>query len=426
MKTTGRRQAAADGLTRTGDSPSLWRTPAFRSLFGASVLSQIGTNVSYVAVPLLAVTELHVSPGQIGALATLSTLAFLLIGLPAGAWVDRMRQRRVLIVADLVRGLLFASVPLAWWLDTLTLGQLYAVVLLNGCATVFFDVGSHSVVPQLVGRDHLVQANAAFVTLEGLTGIGGRSAGGGLVQLLTAPVALAVAAASYLASALGLTPIGRGPAPSTLSVRVRLHTQIAQGLRHVVGNSELRALALNGSLINFGSTVINTMLPLLFVRQLGLPASALGLFWAAGGAGVLLGARCARPVAARLGLGRTLGSAGLWLAPAGLLVPLIDRGPWLLVAGAGWFVSAVRTGMTNVLGVSLRQRMTEDRLLGRMNATFRFMFMGALAIGSALSGVLTELTSLRTTLWVGGACLALAFLPVCLSPVRRRTDLPQG
>lgn len=174
--TTGRRETAVDGLTRADDSPSLWRTPAFRSLFGASVLSQIGTNVSYVAVPLLAVTELHASPAQIGALATLSTLAFLLIGLPAGAWVDRMRQRRVLIVSDLVRGLLFASVPLAWWLDTLTLGQLYAVVLLNGCATVFFDVGSHSVVPQLVGKDHLVQANAAFVTLEGLTGIGGRSA----------------------------------------------------------------------------------------------------------------------------------------------------------------------------------------------------------------------------------------------------------
>lgn len=405
---------------------SPWRIPDFRTLFTATTLSQLATNISYVAVPLIAVTTLDASPGQVGALATLSTVAFLLIGLPAGAWVDRMRQRRVLIGADLARALLFASLPLAWWLGSLTLGQLYVVVLLNGCATVFFDVGSQSVLPQLVGRDSLVQANAAVVSLIAAGNVAGRGAGGGLVQLLTAPVAIVCTSVGYLASALQLTAIHRTPAPPAPppGQGTRLRAQIAEGVRHVFGNKELRALASTAALTNLGSQIINTMLPVLFIRELRLPAGILGLFWAVGGAGLLLGSRCARPIAARLGYGRTLGIAGVCFAPAGLLVPLIGHGIWLWVAGAGWMLAMFKTGMDNVLGVSLRQRMTSQSLLGRMNATFRFLLTGALAIGSAISGVIGELTTVHITLWVGGAFLATAFLPVFLSPVRTRRELP--
>ncbi|MCX4767085.1 MFS transporter [Streptomyces sp. NBC_01275] len=405
------------------DSP--WRVPDFRVLFSATALSQLGTNVSYVAVPLIAVAALDATPGQVGALATLSTLAFLLIGLPAGAWVDRMRQRRLLVCADLARAALFASVPLAWWLDALTLGQLYAVVLLNGAATVFFDVGSQSVLPQLVGRGALVQANAAVVSLMAASNVAGRGAGGGLVQLLTAPVAVLCAAVAHLASALQLLAVRRreterGPAPVQ-----GLRAQIAEGVRHVLGNRELRALALTAAVSNLGSQIVNTMLPILFVRELGLPAGALGLYWGAGGLGLLLGARLARPLAARLGFGRTLAVAGLVLAPAALLAPLNGRGPWLWIAGAGWVLAMFKIGVDNVLGVTLRQRMTPDDLLGRMNATFRFVLTGALAVGAAVSGLLGELVGVRATLWVGAALLAVAFLPVFLSPVRTRRELPR-
>ncbi|MET9799319.1 MFS transporter [Streptomyces sp. NPDC006368] len=409
---------------------SPWRLRDFRTLFTASALSQLGTNIGYVAVPLVAVAALDARPGQVGALATLSTVAFLVIGLPAGAWVDRLSHRRVLITADLCRAILFATVPLAWWLDVLTLGQLYAVVLLNGCATVFFDVGSQSVLPQLVGRDGLVQANADINTLIAAGNVAGRGAGGGLVALLTAPVAVLVTAGAHLASALRLTAIRRTPAPAApvtpAGVKAAgLRTQIAEGVRHVFGNPELRALALTAALGNLGSAVVNTMLPVWFVRELGLSPGALGLFWAAGGAGLLVGARCARPVATRVGYGRTLGLAGLCLAPAGLLVPLVDRGPWLFLAGAGWFVAMFKVGMDNVIGVSLRQRMTADVLLGRMNATFRFLLTGALAVGAAMSGVLGELAGVQATLWVGGVFMATAFLPVFLSPVRSRRELPE-
>ncbi|MFB7909196.1 MFS transporter [Kitasatospora sp. NPDC056076] len=427
---------------RTMRPDSLWRIPDFRTLFTATALTQLGTNVGYVAVPLVAVEALGAGPGQAGLLATLSTLAFLLIGLPAGAWVDRMHHRRVLIVADLVKAALYASVPLAWWLGGLTLGQLYAVALLTGGATVFFDVGSQSVLPGLVGREHLVDANSAVVGLMAVGNVAGRGAGGMLVQLLTAPLAIAVTALSHLGSALRLTALRRTPAdipaddvptaahPDTatrpgIPVPVPgLGAQIAEGLRHVLGNPELRALAATASLNNLGSQLVNTLLPVLFVRELNLPAWALGLFWAVGGVGILLGSRCARPVSARFGDGRTLALAGLCLAPAGLLVPMIVGGPWLFLAGAGWLLVSLKTGMDNVLGVSLRQRMTSDHLLGRMNATFRFLLFGALAIGSALSGLLGELLGLRTTLWLGGAVLATAFLPVYLSPLRTRRRPP--
>ncbi|WP_371516386.1 MFS transporter [Kitasatospora sp. NBC_01300] len=420
---------------------SLWRTADFRTLFTATALAQLGTNVGYVAVPLIAVEALDASPGQVGALATLSTLAFLLIGLPAGAWVDRMRHRRVLIVADLVKAALYASIPLAWWLGGLTLWQLYAVALLAGCATVFFDVGSQSVLPRLVGRGHLVQANAAVVGLMAVGNVAGRGAGGLLVQLLTAPFAIVATALSHLGSALRLIGLRRTPAPEPTADRSGggdadrgsgrgrgggLGAQIAEGLRHVLGNRELRALALTAALTNLGFQLVNTLLPVLFVRELGLSAGALGLFWAVGGVGILLGSRCARPIAARLGYGRTLGLAGACVAPAGLLVPLIGHGPWLFAAGAGWLLVSLKTGMDNVLGVSLRQRMTPDALLGRMNATFRFLLTGALAIGSALSGLLGELVGLRATLWCGGAVLAVAFLPVFLSPIRTRRRLPEA
>ena len=406
---------------------SPWQIPDFRTLFAAGTLSQLGTNIGYIAVPLIAVSALDAGPGEVGALAALSTTAFLLIGLPAGAWVDRMRHRRVLITADLIRAGLFATIPLAWWLHALTLWQLYMVVLLNGCATVFFDIGSQSVLPYLVGRDGLVQANAAIVSLIAAANVAGRGAGGGLVQLFTAPVAMVVTAVSYLASALRLTAIHHTPTPSppVSGQQAQLRAQIAEGVRHVFGNSELRALALTATLTNLGSQIINTMLPVLFIRELRFQASTLGFFWAVGGAGILLGARCARPVAARLGYGRTLGLAGLCLAPAGLLVPLVDRGAWLWLAGAGWLLVMFKTGMDNVLGVSLRQRMTPDPLLGRMNATFRFLLTGALAIGSAVAGLIGELATAHTALWVGGGFLTVAFLPVFLSPVRMRRELPE-
>ncbi|WP_078954079.1 MFS transporter [Streptomyces globisporus] len=440
-------------------TPSPWRTEDFRVLFSASVLSTLGTNVSYLAVPMVAVLALDAGPGRVGLLASLSTAAFLLIGLPAGAWVDRMRHRTVLIVADLLRAALLAWIPVAWWLDVLTFGGLCAVVLLSGVATVLFDVASQSALPRLVEPAVLIPANSALVSLMAAGNVAGRGAGGALVQLLGAPLAVVCAAAGHLGSGLRLLRMTRddahtaapdavaaasaasatsaAPAGAALATSAApagaapgrapgLRAQIAEGLRHVLGHAELRALALTGAVGNLGTVMVNTMLPVVFTRELGLSAGALGLFWAAGGIGLFLGARCARPLADRFGHGRGLVVVDLCLAPAGLLVPLMDRGAWLWAAGAGWAAFAMRTGAANVLGVSLRQRLTPGDLLGRMNATFRFLLTGSMAVGAALAGAIGAHCSPRTALWAGGALLCLSFLPVLFSPLRRRRELPTG
>ncbi|WP_331766910.1 MFS transporter [Embleya sp. NBC_00896] len=413
---------------------SPWRVRDFRALFAATALSDLGTNIGYVAIPLIALEALDASPGQVGALAALGTVAFLLIGLPAGAWVDRMRRRRVLIVADLVRAALIVSIPVAWWLDVLTLPQLYAVVLLNGCATVFFDVGSQSFLPQLVGRDALLPANSVMVSLMATTNIAGRGAGGFLIQLVAAPAALVCTAVGYLASGLGLTRIrahggSATPAvPAAPAVPVaperRLRAEIGEGLRHVTHSRELRALALTAACMNLGSQLVNTMIPVVIVRELDLSEGTLGLYFAVGGLGILAGARSARPLARRLGIGRTFGLLGPCLAPAALLIPLLDRGPWLWVAGVGWFLATAKVGTDNVLAVSLRQRLTPDALLGRMNATFRFVLTGASAVGAVLAALIGQFVGVHASIWAGAVCMTIAFLPVFCSPIRKLRELP--
>lgn len=407
---------------------SPWRNRDFRWLFAGTAASQLGFQIGYVVLPLVAVLALDASTGQVGLLATMSTVAFLLIGLPAGAWVDRMRRRRLMVAADLVRAVLIVSVPLAWALDVLTLAQLYAVALLLGCATVFFDVASMSQLPELVGRQALLGANAQLVSLQAASNVAGRSVAGGLVQAVTAPFALLVHAGSMVVSAWCVARIAAPDLPPerTAEGRESLVAQIRAGLRHVLGGRELRALLLSGGLSNLGLQLANALLPVLFVTELGLSAGALGLFWAAGGVGIFLGARLARPFARWWGLGRTLGVMGLLVAPAGLLVPHLDRGAWLWIAGAGWVLITAKIGVDNVLSVSLRMSLTPAALHGRMNATFRFVLMGMLAVASALAAAIGELWGVRAVLWAAAFALLLVPLPVLCSPVRSIRVLPDA
>ena len=403
---------------------SLLHQPHFRLMFAAAAASKIGMQVSYLAVPLVAVLALQASPGRVGLLATLSTAAFLLIGLPAGALIDRVRRRGVMIAADIARAAVFASIPIAWWMDALTLGQLYVVVFLGGVATVFFDVANLSYLPHVVGRNRLVDANSALHSFDAVINIAGRSGAGYLVQLVTAPVEMAVTATGYLVSGGFLAAIRRREPKPTPTPGRKLSRQITEGLRFVVAHQVLRPIALAGATTNFGMQITITMLPVLFVAELGLPEGALGLFFAAGGCGALLGALTARRLGQWLGQGRVVWILGLAVAPAGFLIPFLDRGPWLVLSGVGWRLVAYKAGVDNVLLVSFRQRVTPDRLLGRQNATMRFLLTGALALGAALAGLTGQVAGVRAALWLGAAFLALVWVPLFLSPMRRVRDLP--
>ncbi|MGC4812936.1 MFS transporter [Micromonospora sp. DT228] len=408
----------ASTTTGSTDQANPW-PHSFRLLYAAALVNGVGFHIGQLAVPVLAVSLLSASPGEVGLLGALSTAAFLLIGLPAGVWVDRLPHRAVLVAADLTRAALVASVPLAWWAGWLTIPQLYLVVLLTGVATVFADVAAQSYLPQLVGRGRLVAANTLMMSTSATMQIAGRGLGGIVVQALTAPVAIVLDAVTFVVSGVILTRI-RAEAPRRRPPRAPggFVQHLRTGVRHVTGNPLLRPLALSTASINLTMQLTTTLLPVVFLRELGLGAAALGLFLGMGGIGALLGAVTARPLAERIGHGRALWLPGLLAAPLGGLVTLIDTGPMLWVAGVGWLALAWRTGIGNVIGVSLRQGATPDALLGRMNATFRFLLTGALTIGAVLAGVLGQYGGVRAALVVGAIANALTWLPVFFSPLR--------
>ncbi|MFF0249004.1 MFS transporter [Streptosporangium sandarakinum] len=408
----------------THDGP-VFADPGFRRLFAAAAASRLGTSVGQLALPLAAVTALGAGPAEVGTLATASTLAFLLIGLPAGAWVDRVRRRPVMVTADLARAVLLGSVPLAWWAGALTLTQLYAVALLCGVATVFFDVADQSYLPHLVGPGRLTAANTALVSMDAANQLAGRGVGGLLVELLSAPVAIAVDALSFLWSALCLRSIRR-PEPRPHPAGASLGRDIAEGVRLVARHPILRAFTAEGALTNLGIQVVQTMLPVLFVREPGLSPLWLGAFLGVGGAGSLLGSAAARRLGRRLGEGRLILLTSVGIVPFLPLVPMLDGGTGLWAAGAAWTVLTVKVGVSNVIKVSYRQRVTPDRLLGRVGATMRFLLTGALAIGAGVSGLVGELAGVRAALWVGVGVLAISCLPIVCSPLRALRDLPAG
>ncbi|MEU3600021.1 MFS transporter [Streptomyces sp. NPDC006798] len=441
-RTAGPSPGSAAPPSGTGRRPpGLWRDRDFRAFFTSVTLSLLSTSVSYIALPLIAVLALGAGPGEVGLLATLGTVAFLLIGLPAGAWLDRLDHRRVMVCAEVTRAVVFLSVPLAWALDALTLWQLYAVALIGGCAMVFFDVGTQSVLPGLVGPERLIRANTAVVTLHAAGQVTGRGAGGLVISAISAPLAALATGLLHLASALrlatlknlsggkrsgtrsgggpsGAVPAGTAPgaardtAPGARAPRrPGLAAEIGEGLRHVLGRPELRALVVIGMLTNLGAQLVMALMPVLFTQELGMSAGVLGLFWSVAGIGVFLGARLARPLGERFGYGRTIAWSGLVCSPMALLIPLIDRGWWLGLAAFGLMTDCVRAGVFNVLGVTLRQSMTPDELLGRMNATFRFLFFGALAVGAGLAGLIGQFVDIRAALWAGSVSVTLVALP---------------
>src|SRR6266508_4060741 len=341
-----------------------------------------------LALPLVAVLALQATPLEMGLLATCETAAFAVLTLPAGAWVDRMRRRSVLIAGDLGRALVLGSVPVAWWAGVLTMAQLYVVALVAGTLTVFFDVAYQSYLPHLVGKEHLVEGNSKLEVVRNVTQIGGPAAAGFAVQVLTAPVAVIADAISYLGSALFVGLIRKREDKPVRGPEANLVREIVEGLRFVFGNRLLFSIA------------------------------------AVGG---LLGAFLASPVVRWLGQGPTIWISAVVFGVSGLLFPLAQRGWLLYLAVFGFVMAGIAVVVYNVTQVSFRQGLTPDRLLGRMNATMRFLVWGTMPLGGLIGGILgSSPLGIRGTLWVGAIGGMLTFLPVFFSPLRTMRELPRG
>ncbi|MEV5976710.1 MFS transporter [Streptomyces sp. NPDC052114] len=401
--------------------------PDFRRFWMADTVSQAGTAITVLALPLVAIGPLHASPLEAGLLVMCEYLGFLLVGLPAGAWVDRMRRRRVLIAGDLGRAALLATLPIAACLDALTLGQLYAVGFGLSVCTVFFDVAHQSHLPRLVDEDRLVGANVALESSRTITAAAGPGAAGALIAAVTAPVALAVDAVSYLVSALFLTRIRRSePRPEERPPGARLRDEIAEGLRFVFHDRLLRGLTLTAAISNLCGTVGTSMMLVLLAGDLGLSPLLCGLVFTAEAAGGFLGSLLTTRIAARLGEKRAmcasvLVSGVLWLAALPFFHADLRYAVACVLQGLGW--TAFMT--FKIESVALRQRMTPGPLLGRVTASVRFVVWGCMPVGALAGGVLGQYAGARTALWVGACVELLAVLPLLLAS-RRRAASPEG
>ncbi|WP_052090848.1 MFS transporter [Modestobacter caceresii] len=405
---------------------SLLRHHDFRQLWAAETVSQVGTQVTLLALPVLAVSLLEATPLEMGVLTALETAAFLLIGLPAGAWVDRWRRRRVLVTADLVRAAVLATLPVAYLLDVLTLGQLFVVAAATGTATVFFDVAYQSYLPALVDRDQLVDGNGKLEASRAVAQVAGPGITGVLLRVLSAPMVIALDAASFLLSAFFLSRVERPDAVPDRAGRRPLRTEIAEGLSFVVRQPLLRRIVACTGTSNLFSTITTTLLVLYALRRLELSESVLGLVFSAGAVGGLVGAATAARFARTVGEGRAIPLAVMVMVPFTALTPLAATGAPLILLPLGQFGFSWAVVVYNITQVSFRQRLCPPALLGRMNASVRFLVFGTMPLGGLLGGVLGTWLGVLPTLWIAAAGQLLAAGWVVASPLLRMRDLPDG
>jgi MFS family permease len=404
----------------------LWRHADFLRLWSAETVSQLGTQVTALALPLVAIITLEVSAFEVALLGVIDFAPFILVSLPAGVWVDRMRRKRILVVADVGRALLLATIPLAYWLDVLTIWQLFGVGFAFGTLTVFFDVAYQSYLPSLVDRDQLVEGNAKLEISRSGAQLAGPSLAGPLIEILTAPIALFIDAVSFLWSALFLFRIKREETlpKRTEEEKPRMRTELAEGLRYVLGHRYLRWIAAATATFNFFGSVMFAIFLVYAVRELDLSPTALGVIFALANVGYLLGAVATSRISARIGVGPTI-VLGAAMGAGSLLIPLAPQDSPIPYLIAGEAIISFGLPVYNVTQVSFRQAITPERLQGRMNSVMRFIVWGVMPLGSLIGGAIATEMGLRTAIWIGAVGTSLAFLPVLVSPVRSLRQMPE-
>lgn len=414
--------APTPGTRRRG---GLLRQHDFRLLWAGETSSRFGSNITGVAMPLVAVVTLDASTFWVSALAAAAWLPWLLIGLPAGAWVDRLPRRPLMVTCNLTSLVLLLSVPVAAWLDMLTMTQLLAVSLLTGVANVFFSIAYRVYVPSVVAREHLTEANAKLQGSESAAQLAGLGGGGVLASVFGAVNGLLADAATFAVSTLCLLGIrGTEPPPKKPEQPVKLSQDVKEGLRHTVRDPFLRVLTTYGTVTNLLLTGYQAILTVFLVRELAVNEAAVGWLLAGGSAGGLLGAVVATPMARRFGTARGMLLCKFATAPFGLLIPLAEPGWRVILVALGGAMLALGIVSANVIQGAFRQQYCPPQLLGRITASVSVANFGAIPIGSLLGGALGEILGLRPTLWLLTAGLAVSSALLLSGPLRRLRDLP--
>lgn len=410
---------------------SLRQERDFLWLWGGQTVSLFGSQIGGTALQFVAILTLSASPVELGWLTVAGSLPVLLFSLPAGVWVDRLRRRPLLIAANLGRGLLVLTIPVAALLGLLGMGHLYAVAALVGVLALLFDVAWPAYLPSLVQPEQLVRANSALSASDSVAEIGGPGIGGLLVELIGPPLTLLADAFSFFVSAVTLaairTPEPPPPPPADAHPVASLWAEIREGMAFALGHPVLRALLLNAATQSITNGVIGTLFALYMVDTLGITPLVVGLIVSVGGVSALGGAFMAGPIARRYGIGGALiGSKLVSFLFNSLMV--LAAGPQPLVL-ALLVLSQAADATWTVYGItetSLQQSITPNRLLGRLHASVRFLTGLLLPVGGLLGGYLGQTIGLRAAIGVGLLISLSATLWLVFSPLRGMERLDIG
>ncbi|HZO50513.1 MAG TPA: MFS transporter [Gaiellaceae bacterium] len=405
--------------------PALVRENAdFRRFFAGQAVSLVGDQISLLALPLAAVLVLDANAAEMGYLTAAGLAPNLLFSLHAGAWIDRRgRRRRTMLATDVGRAAIVATVPLAYAFDALTLWHLYAVAFATGTLSVLFFVSYSGLFVALVPRERYVEANALLHGSRAFSFVAGPSLGGALVQALSAPVALAADALSFLGSALSLGRIAPAEPPTEQAERGHL----VAGARYIAGSPIMRASLGATATINFFNFVFWALFVLYATKGLHVRAGALGLVLGAGAVGGVIGSAVTSRVARRIGVGPAF-ALGCVVFPAPLvLVPLAGGPHWLVLAllFLAEFGSGVGVMLLDISAGSIFAALVPDRLRARMSGAYMVVNNGVRPLGSLVGGALGSAIGLRATLWIASLAAIAGVLWLLGSPVLRLRELPE-
>lgn len=396
----------------------LWNHPDFLKLWFGQTISMFGSRTD--ALALTAVLVLAATPEQMGLFMALISLPVIVLGLLAGAWVDRLRRRPIMIVSDVARFVILLTVPIAYLTGTLTFELVCVVAMLTSVFSLFFNLAYRAMLPSLVEREHLLEGNTKLATTDSLAEIGGPSVGGLLVQLLTAPIAVLVDAFSFLISALSFATIRKPEPQPEPSADANVLREIGEGMRVIISHPVLRTIAINTTSQSFFGSFYAVLYSLFVIRDLGLSPAVLGLAIAAGGIGALPGSLLAGWLARRYSLGRVLTTSLLIGSLIGLLTPLAGGPAWL---AAGFLIASQILGdatraVYEVNETTLRQMTVPDRLLGRAEASIGFMAQVVSPLGALICGLIAGLTGARVALLIAVLGSLATAVWIASSPLR--------
>jgi len=406
---------------------NLWRHREFLKFWIGDTVTQFTGQISGLALPTVAILTLGVTGFQLGVLNALGFIAFPTLGLFVGVWMDRMKRKPVMVVANLIQVLTLASVPVAFLLGVLSLYQLYAVSLIMGTTTLFFDVAYQSYLPSLVNKEDVVEGNQKLQTSASGASVIGPSVASGLMQLVGAAESVTVDAVGTLVAMFALVAIRKPesrPEGSKPESERHFFSEMREGIKVVTGNKLLWTQAGCTATWNLGSNVFYVVILLYAYRTLGISKGLIGLAFSIGAVGFLIGVLISTWVTRKLGLGRAIALSVA--SNFGMLIVLLASGSLaVLVIGAAYFVGSIGVPIYNINQVSLRQIITPNRLQGRMNATMRTIVWGTIPVGSLLGGVLSSTVGIVPTLVIGCFVSGGAFFWIVLGPIVRLKKQPE-